>query len=142
MPLDFATVSLQAYCAETSTTEKLHAAVILDTSNSRMKDFFDIHWLSNHQEFNSSRLLDAIRATFEHRDTQIPTETPLAYTNAFAILPDKQTQRKTFLKKGRLEPLELAKTVERISEFLSPLLESNAPEGTWNPKNGWTENSP
>ncbi|NOY00376.1 MAG: nucleotidyl transferase AbiEii/AbiGii toxin family protein, partial [Verrucomicrobia bacterium] len=137
MPLDFASVPLQVYCAETSIAEKLHAAVILDSANSRMKDFFDIYWLSNHQKFESTRLHGAIQATFKRRDTQVPVETPLAYTNTFASSPDKQIQWRAFLKKSRLEPLEFTQTIERISQFLSPLLTGAARDKTWTPETGW-----
>ena len=141
MPLDFPTVPLQVYCPETSIAEKLHAAVILDSSNSRMKDFFDIYWLSNHQKFDSTRLRGAIQATFERRDTEVPTDTPLAYTSNFASSPDKQTQWKAFLRKSRLDPLDLAQTIERISEFLSPILADTVTGATWNPESGWTDKS-
>ena len=49
--LGFPPVSLLAYCPETTIAEKFHAAVVLETANSRMKDFFDIYWLSCHQSF-------------------------------------------------------------------------------------------
>ena len=47
---DFAAPHLLAYQKETTIAEKLHALVILERGNSRMKDFFDIYVLS--QEFS------------------------------------------------------------------------------------------
>lgn len=141
MPLDFPSVRLHAYCSETSIAEKLHAAVILDNANSRMKDFFDIFWLSNHQEFDSSRLREAIYATFERRDTEVPTHTPRAYTKQFAESAEKQIQWEGFLRKSRLESLDFVLTTERISQFLSPILDGSVAEATWQPESGWTEKS-
>ena len=56
MPLDFPPAPLLVYCPETTIAEKLHAAEILGTANSRMKDFFDLFWLCKHREFNGGEL--------------------------------------------------------------------------------------
>jgi len=70
--LDFPPVSLLAYCPETTIAEKLHAAVVLATANSRMKDFFDLHWLCRHKSFHGDLLREAVEATFRRRSTAIP----------------------------------------------------------------------
>ncbi len=139
MPLGFPVVPLQVYCPETSIAEKLHAAVVLDMANSRMKDFFDLYWLSNHQEFDFSRLGDTIHATFKRRETQVPIEIPLAYTPKFSTSPEKQVQWKAFLRKSRLEQLELGEVIERISQFLTPLFTEEAGGQTWHPESGWSQ---
>ena len=141
MPLDFPVVPLQVYCPETAIAEKVHAAVILDIANSRMKDFFDIYWLINHQEFDFPRLRNTIQATFGRRETKVPEENPLAYTPKFGKSPDKQVQWKAFLRKSRLEELELEEAVARISFFLPPLFTDEAKGQIWKPESGWSSES-
>jgi hypothetical protein len=56
-----------------------------------MKDFYDIWILSRSFDFSNDRLARAIAATFERRETPIPTDRPDALTDAFAN--DQQKQR-------------------------------------------------
>lgn len=56
-----------AYPRETVVAEKLHAMVILDISNTRMKDFYDLWFLSRSWPFQMITLSDAICATFARR---------------------------------------------------------------------------
>lgn len=89
--LDFPSAQLLTYPPETAIAEKLHAAVVLEATNSRMKDFFDLHWLSTNKSFSGKELQKAIQTTFERRNTKLPTTPPLAQTNAFASRPEKPT---------------------------------------------------
>jgi hypothetical protein len=60
---------LSAYPKETVIAEKLEAMVSLGEANSRMKDFYDIHFLSLHYAFDGDILRQAIAATFAVRRT-------------------------------------------------------------------------
>ncbi|MEZ5328662.1 MAG: nucleotidyl transferase AbiEii/AbiGii toxin family protein, partial [Verrucomicrobiales bacterium] len=122
MPLDFPPAPLLVYCPETTIAEKLHAAEILGTANSRMKDFFDLFWLCKNRDFDGGELHDALRATFERRSTALPVSAPSAFTEAFYSLPDKQNQWAAFLRKSRLDPLELQEVCEQIACFLGPAM--------------------
>ena len=64
---------LSAYPKETVIAEKLEAMVSLGEANSRMKDFYDIHFLSLHYAFDGNILRQAIAATFTGRGTVIPS---------------------------------------------------------------------
>ncbi|MDX8503249.1 nucleotidyl transferase AbiEii/AbiGii toxin family protein [Mesorhizobium sp. VK4C] len=75
---------LRAYPRETVVAEKLQAIVVLGQANSRTKDFYDLLALSRLFAFEGGSLVQAIRATFERRDTLLPTETPLGLSTAFA----------------------------------------------------------
>jgi len=70
--LDFPGARLLIYPPETVVAEKLEAAVALGLDNSRMKDFFDLHWLSRNQTFDGTLLIKSLHATFERRATAIP----------------------------------------------------------------------
>lgn len=140
--LDFPPVSILAYCPETTIAEKLHAAVVLGTANSRLKDFFDIHWLSCHKTFHGKSLREAIEATFKRRSTEIPTTTPVAFTDRFHSLPDKKVQWIGFLRKSKLEALDFETTVLQIAKFLRPVIMDEVRNHDWHPETGWTETHP
>lgn len=75
---------LLTYPRETVVSEKLEAMVKLGIANSRMKDFHDLHSLSQTFEFGGKALVDAVRATFERRATALPDGgMPLAFTPEF-----------------------------------------------------------
>ena len=62
--------------------------VYLGEINSRMKDFYDIWLLTMRGIFDGPILAQAIRATFEHRQTALQV-TPAALTPAFAERSDR-----------------------------------------------------
>jgi len=139
--LDLPRPRLRAYRPETSIAEKLHAMVVLGEANSRLRDFFDILALAEHEQFDSDVLARAVRATFDRRRTAIPETLPLALTAAFAAIPGKQVQWQSFLRKGGFTsaPSELAEVVSRIAIFLEPVIAA-ARDGV--PlKSIWTGNS-
>ena len=108
---------LKAYPRETVLAEKLEAIVSLGMANSRMKDFFDLQVLI--QDYPADRRLaaEAIRRTFERRNTPIPDSLPIGLSDEFAQDRTKQVQWKAFLTKNRLEALELGKVVAMVREF-------------------------
>lgn len=142
--LDFPRPRLRAYRPETAIAEKLHAMVVLGEANSRMRDFFDVHALSEHNRFDGDLLARAVRATFERRRTPVPESLPLALTPAFAAVREKQVQWQGFLRKNRLTtvPPELGYVIARIATFLGPVITAArsdvplkhawAPGGPWN----------
>jgi Nucleotidyl transferase AbiEii toxin, Type IV TA system len=94
-----------------------------------MKDFYDIWLLTMHGAFDGPILAQAIRATFEHRQTALHA-TPVALTPAFAERSDKQAQWRAFLRRHEGggdrhpttgEPPILAEAVLAIAAFLSPV---------------------
>lgn len=80
--LDFPAPRLLCYSRESAIAEKFEAMVKLGVLNSRMKDFYDIWLLSRRFDFNGAKLTDAIRLTFERRETAVPAKVE-AFENAF-----------------------------------------------------------
>jgi predicted nucleotidyltransferase component of viral defense system len=113
---------LLAYPQETVVAEKLQAMVVLGIGNSRMKDFYDLWYLSRQFGFPGPVLSRAIRATFERRKTPIPASPPLALTVEFAQDPAKRTQWNAFVRRNRLTGTELPEVVEALGRFLLPPL--------------------
>lgn len=62
--LQFPEPHLFAYQKETVIAEKFQTMVVLGIANSRMKDFFDLWYLSKNFEFNGATLCESIDATF------------------------------------------------------------------------------
>lgn len=93
--LSMSAPELQSYPPETVIAEKLQAMVFLGTVNSRMKDFYDLWFLASRFEFKGEVLQEAISATFEHRNIDIPSREPVAFSEQFAR--EKQSQWSAFL---------------------------------------------
>lgn len=141
--LDLPRAHLRAYRPETAIAEKFHAMVTLGSKNSRMRDFFDIDALAARQPFDGQILVDAVRATFGRRRTEVPSNAPLALTPAFPALSEKQAQWTGFLKKNGLlsAPSDLGQVVDRLASFLVPVM-SAAERGAslnlaWPPGGPW-----
>jgi hypothetical protein len=75
---------IRTYPRETVVAENFEAMVQLGMTNSRMKDYYDLWFISRHFEFEGSTLAAAMRATFERRGTRIPRRPPIALTAEFA----------------------------------------------------------
>ena len=144
--LDFPRPWLRAYRAETTIAEKLHAMVVLDLQNSRMKDFFDIWRLAQTHSFTGRLLTAAVQDTFNRRATAIPAGLPTALTTVFAQNPAKARQWQAFLNKNSLsyDAEDFGLVVALLARFLGPVLQAVhagapfpmewAPEGPWIPE--------
>lgn len=119
---DLSAPELFAYNRETAIAEKFEAMVLLGIGNTRMKDFYDLWYLSQHFTFEGSLLGRAIAATFERRRTPISTNTPLALTSEFTEDETKQRQWLAFVRKGKLneEGLVLSQIGAILQDFLMP----------------------
>jgi hypothetical protein len=119
---DLPAPQLYAYNRETVIAEKFEAMVLLGIGNTRMKDFYDLWYLSQHFTFEGDLLGRAIAATFERRRTPIPTDTPLALTSEFADDETKQRQWVAFVRKGKLNEkgLVLSQIRSILHDFLMP----------------------
>jgi predicted nucleotidyltransferase component of viral defense system len=121
--LDLPGPRLRGYVKETVVAEKFEAMVALGQSNSRMKDFYDVWFLSRTFDFDGGLLASAIGETFKRRTTDVPAE-PLAFGESFATDTDKVTQWNAFTRRMRLAdfaPCELKDVVHGLGVFLGPI---------------------
>ena len=141
--LGHAAPHLRAYRRETAIAEKFHAMVDLGMANSRMKDFFDLHYLANRFAFDGQLLGTAIRATFSRRSTPVPTSAPVALTAEFFADAGKLAQWKGFLNRSRLAGAELTllAVATQVSAFVMPVAHAIAMgsefTGRWEPGGPW-----
>ena len=108
------------YSRESVITEKFEAMVKLGELNSRMKDFYDIWLLSRHFDFEGATLAEAIRLTFEHRGTALPTDSEV-FSQPF--IDAKQIQWSAFHKRLGQEhvPVLFSEVVNAVNIFLGPI---------------------
>ena len=132
--LDFPEPQVLAYPPETVVAEKLQALVYLGMRNSRMKDFYDLYLMARTFSFEGPVLIEAIRATFTRRETNLPKDRPVALRSQFAEDPLKQTQWEGFLNRSGLSdaPRKLSTVVETLNTFLTPLLSAAEAGGEYN----------
>ncbi|MBC8134528.1 MAG: nucleotidyl transferase AbiEii/AbiGii toxin family protein [Fibrella sp.] len=136
--------TLRVYPRETVVAEKCEAMVNLGIANTRMKDFYDLWYLSRMFAFDGQRLVDAVRATFIRRGTPLPPDgVPFALTDAFASDDAKTKQWRQFLAKS--DPGE--GSAMQIRTFLTPCLIAAATGATpfekqWEAGGSWRENTP
>ena len=127
--LDLPAPRLLCYSKESSIAEKFQAMVKLGELNSRMKDFHDIWMLSRQFDFQGTQLVEAIRLTFERRNTPWPDEIE-AFTTAFAQA--KQNQWAAFRRRLDQEhlPLDFQEIIAHLGGFLQPIIDSLGAEDT------------
>lgn len=136
--LDFPAPHLRTYPIYTVVAEKLEAVVKLGTANTRLKDFYDLVFLSRRFEFDGPTLRKAIEATFTRRETALPIS-PAPFTDALINDPIKQNQWSVFLRRNGLvsDSEQFAETLNLIRDFVGPVLFSAAPPARWLPLAGW-----
>lgn len=137
--LDFPAPHLRAYPIYTVVAEKLEASVRLGEANTRMKDFFDLWYLSRKFSFEGELLKDAIIRTFARREMPLPPIVPVALTPDFAEL--KVATWTAFIRRNALAPVELTTTLDAIRTFAWPAMAAAATATDfcqrWTPASGW-----
>jgi predicted nucleotidyltransferase component of viral defense system len=120
--LDFPAPRIRAYPRETVIAEKYQAMVQLGIANSRMKDFFDIWIMAREFPFDGRTLSEAIRATFQRRQTPVPASAPMALRADFGEDIAKGQQWQAFAtRSGTMSSVPtLALVVEDLAKFLIP----------------------
>ena len=132
--------SLRMYPPETVVAEKAEAMVHLGGLNSRMKDFYDIWRLSQHCDFQGKTLREAVRGTFQNRDTEV-----VEFDDLMAELLDNANFEKlwtAFLRKSVLTgPENFVEVLIAISKFLSPIFAAvrndDSTDGAWSAPGPW-----
>jgi len=143
--LEFPAPRLKACARETLIAEKFHAAVDLGMRNSRMKDYFDIFYLSQKHDFMGKDLSRAIGVTFQRQKTKIPLSTPLGLSPEFCSNPAKRIQWKSFLAHANvsLDRVDFDKVVASVRGFIMPPAKSAAErkpfDFVWPPAGPWIQ---
>ena len=127
--------SILVYSKESMIAEKFETIVRLSFLTSRMKDFYDILFLAEKNNFQSSLLLRALESTFNNRSTLLESRKIIFQSN-FKNDREKQAQWSAFLKRHRLQLDETFKSVgDKIESFIEPLfgLDEIKKDSVWQP---------
>lgn len=140
--LDLPAPRVRAYTPYTVIAEKFQTLVDKSLANSRMKDYYDLWYISRYNEMDGVTLAKAIAATFKRRKTELPGSLPEGLGEGFTSDPAKQRQWASFLKKNKpRETHELTAAVEEIQSFLMPVVRALAGKEqfhmVWRPSQGW-----
>ena len=141
--LSFPRPRLAVYPKETIVAEKLEAMVKLGELNSRMKDYFDLRFMSKTFSFEGPILAHAIAGTFDNRGTEFPSSIPNGLRPEFA--EKKASEWAAFLRRVRNEDPSLTdfnEVLRELREFLGPPLLKAAAHGdelssVWSSAEGW-----
>ena len=91
--------------------------------------------------FNGKSLSKAIRATFARRKTDIPDSRPIALSEHFSGDATVRTRWLAFLRRSRLEAIDLQVVADEIWSFLEPvtsaLISRKELEKKWEPGGLW-----
>ena len=113
--------NIYVYSIYSCIAEKFEAIVSLGYDNSRLKDFYDIYIIANSFDLKSSELIEAIKETFHHRNTNY--NTIVVFDNDFM---DSVTIKRwnSFVKKKKVMiNISLEDTINLIRVLLEPIVE-------------------
>jgi predicted nucleotidyltransferase component of viral defense system len=118
---DFEAPVVNAYSVETTIAEKLDAILSLMEFSSRMKDYYDIYYLSRKFDFDGKILKFAIEQTFKNRNRSF-TITQFKQFLALGSDPAMEKKWAAFLKKIKRTDKNFADTLSAIGDFLLELM--------------------
>ena len=108
------------YSLESTIAEKFDAILQRFELTGRMKDFYDIYYLSRTFDFDGLKLQTAIQATLQNRGTAYEKDS-FDRILALAEDPDMQTKWRYFLKTLGNPDMPFADMIEGINIFLLPV---------------------
>lgn len=121
--LDMDTPTIYTYSISSVIAEKFEAIVSLGDANSRNKDFYDIYVLTDRQDFNGQELKEAIKETFEHRQTEF--NDIFVFSDDFLNSDLHQRRWNAFLKKKKaLVRIDFEEAIQLLKRLLLPIVES------------------
>lgn len=135
--LDDEPPKIYAYSEVSSISEKFEAIVSLAYENTRFKDFYDIYVLSTSRDYDGKEMIEAVKETFELRNTSL--EEIVAFEEDFANDPLRQSRWNSFIKKKKaIITISLEEVISTIKVFLEPI--SEAIKGDIDFDKSWSHN--
>lgn len=135
---------LACYTKESIIAEKWQAMIQLGVHNSRMKDFYDLWFLSRNFTYDFCTLQTAIMRTCERRGTN-----PQLYKHLLddIYLKAQQPEWAAYVRKLKSHTYQqktehplpsryMADIIAEIMDWLTPVMENNI-QATWHPGKGW-----
>ncbi|MCD7854109.1 MAG: nucleotidyl transferase AbiEii/AbiGii toxin family protein [Clostridiales bacterium] len=138
---DFEQPVIKTYSLESTIAEKFDAILQRFELTGRMKDFYDIYYLSRTFDFDGEKLQRAINETLQQRGT-LYDKSSFKRIAALANDEDMQKRWKFFLKTIKDDTLVFSIVIETIKNFLEPVFGAVVNKGIWQKhwkvNMGWT----
>jgi len=114
---DFEPPVVSAYSVESTVAEKLDAILSLMEFSSRMKDYYDILYLSRKFDFDGTTLTEAIARTIDNRDRNFDAT---LFDQLMALADDPSMKKKwaAFLRKIKTDEVDFPKMLSLLDRFL------------------------
>ena len=121
---------IKTYSLESTIAEKFDAILQRFELTGRMKDFYDIYYLSRTFDFEGAKLQSAIFETLQRRGTPYGRE---SFKRVVALAEDEDMQKrwKYFLKNIKDNTLEFSVVIAEIQTFLEPVFDAIVNEEEW-----------
>lgn len=121
---------IKTYSLESTIAEKFDAILQRFELTGRMKDFYDIYYLSRTFDFEGAKLQAAIFETLQRRGTPYERD---SFKRVVALAEDEDMQKrwKYFLKNIKDNTLEFSVVIAEIQTFLEPVFDAIVNEEEW-----------
>lgn len=124
---------IYSYPLESVIAEKIEIIVKLNYFTSRMKDFYDIYFLATLREYDRDSVLEAVRITFQNRETGMDGFSGI-FSPDFFNDPDKAGMWDAFLAKNQISvPYNFPEIMDKIITFVQPVILENDGKKRWDP---------
>ncbi|MGL5205945.1 MAG: nucleotidyl transferase AbiEii/AbiGii toxin family protein [Acidaminococcaceae bacterium] len=124
---DFEAPKVYTYSLESTIAEKFDAILKRMEATSRMKDFFDIYYLSSMFDFDGRKLQEAIWQTIQHRGTVYEANS-FDRISAFGDNAFLSAQWTRFQPSMQVQLPEFVSILYRLKEFLQPVFQASIEE--------------
>ncbi|MCC8014898.1 MAG: nucleotidyl transferase AbiEii/AbiGii toxin family protein [Eubacterium sp.] len=127
---DFEMPVIKTYSLESTIAEKFDAILQRFELTGRMKDFYDIYYLSRTFDFDGAKLQTAIFETLQRRGTFYDKD---SFKRIIALADDEDMQKrwKFFLKTIKDDTLEFEVVIKEMQVFLEPVFNAIVNEEEW-----------
>ena len=127
---DFEAPVIKTYSLESTIAEKFDAILQRFELTGRMKDFYDIYYLSRTFDFEGAKLQSAVFETLQRRGTPYDRN---SFKRVVALAEDEDMQKrwKYFLKNIKDNTLEFSVVITEIQTFLEPVFKAMVNEEEW-----------
>ena len=127
---DFASPKVFTYSLESTIAEKFDAILQRMAGTSRMKDFYDIYYLSGMFDFEGKVLIDAVKSTLVHRNRELTVDV-FAEIEGFKNNAALNSQWKAF-DPAKKAGLLFDDALDRLAAFLEPIYQNILRETDFN----------
>ncbi len=129
--LEFDVPKIKVYSLETAIAEKFEVIVSLQLVTSRMKDFYDIYFLAENNNFDKKSLKKSINLTFKTRATDL-NDRRYIYAEKFKNSKTRNEFWGTFIRRNELDASKtFSEIVDFLNHFLEPVLTGDSNVERW-----------